>query len=122
MTLYRAPSTGLFLFIPWDRDQGFYRRETGLTFAFERQHVTRRLILENPAHLERYKQVLRELLADFWSTEKVLARMDAVFAQIQAAAMEDPLKPYSNEEVLDWRDRLKQYVIDRNAAFQAQLQ
>jgi len=122
MTLYRPPSTGLFLFIPWDRDQGFYRQEKELTFGFDRQHLTRRLILENPAHLERYKQVLRDLLAGFWATPEVHARIDAVFAQIQAAALEDPLKPYSNDEILEWRDRIKQYVLERNAALQAQLQ
>lgn len=119
--LYRAPATGKYMILPWDCDQGFWRPETGITHGFGNRVLTRVLILGNPAHLARYRQVLRELIAGPFATERVHARVEDVLAQIRAAAYEDPLKPWTSETFEARVQALKRYVADRNAAFLGQL-
>ena len=119
--MYRAPATGRFLLLPWDCDQGFWRPQSGITEPFQNRVLTRRLILENPANLARYKRILRELIDGPCSTARMHARVDEVAAQIRDAVREDPLRPYSVEEH-EYRVRsIKSYIASRNASFLAQL-
>ena len=117
-----APADGRFVILPWDRDQGFYRRENDLEFGFDRMILTRRVILEDPVRREAYRAALRVLLADAWSTTRVQARIDAVWAQIRDAVAEDPFKRWPDAEVADEVEWIKSYVEQRNAAFAQQLQ
>jgi spore coat protein CotH len=121
MYLYRSPVTGKFMFLPWDRDQGFYRDEQGITFGFDRHILTQNLILSQPAKLALYRQLLRQLIDGAWATAVMQARVDAIWAQIQAAAEEDALKPYSMSSTLYRIGRIKEYIEERNAAFLEQL-
>src|SRR6185503_1458417 len=119
--LYRNPATNRFLFLPWDRDQGFTRADPGITYGFERRILTRNLILNVPAALDRYRATLRRLIDGPCSTAAIQARVDFILGQIEAAAAEDPLKPYSTEEFRRRVQEIRAYVEQRNLAFQAQL-
>lgn len=112
-----APADGRFLILPWDRDQGFYREQDDLEFGFSNMILTRRILLEDPVRKAAYRDALRRLLADAWSTAPVHARIDAIWAQIREAVAEDPLKRWSTEEVADEVAWIKAYVARRNAAF-----
>jgi spore coat protein CotH len=119
--LYKDPATNRYLFLPWDRDQGFLRENTSITFGFERRILTRNLILNVPDALDRYRAVVRKLIDGPCSTAAIQARVDSILAQIEAGAAEDPLKPYSTEEFHQRVQEIRRYVEQRNAAFQAQL-
>ncbi len=121
MYLSRVGATGLYTLLPWDRDQGFLRDDPGITYRFDRRILTRNLILNHPQNLERYKAILRELLAGPWETSRAQARVDLVFAQIRDAALEDPLKPYSNDDFLRQPDLIKEYLAARNQSFRDQV-
>jgi len=119
--LYKNPATGLYLFLPWDRDQGFSREQTGITFGFDHRIVTRNLILGNAATLELYRRRLLSLIQGPCSTEAMHARIEFILGQVEAAAQEDFLKPYSTEEFRSRVQRIKAYVENRNRAFLEQL-
>ncbi len=119
--LYKSPVSGRYMILPWDRDQGFYRPENDILFAFHKLVMTRTYILNDPPRLAAYKNALRELLAGAWSTGAVQARIDAILEQVRDAAYEDPFKLYTNEEFEDEAAWMKAYVEQRNAAFQLQL-
>lgn len=119
--LYKSPASGKYMILPWDCDQGFWRPETGVTHGFENRVLTRVLVVWNPANLARYRQILRELIAGPFATERVHARVDYILEQIRAAAHEDPLKPWTSETFEARVQALKRYVADRNAAFLGQL-
>ena len=119
--LYRNPATNRYLFVPWDRDQGFSRADMGITYGFDRRILTRNLILHAPGMLDRYRAALRALIQGRCSTAAMQARIDFILAQIEAAAAEDPLKPYSTDEFRGRVQRIRDYVAQRNAAFLDQL-
>jgi spore coat protein CotH len=119
--LYRNPATGKFMLVPWDRDQGFTRQQTEVTFGFDRRILTRNLILRQPATLEQYRLRLRALLEGACSTSAIHARIDFIFGQIQAAALEDPLRPYSFDVFRNRVEEIKAYVEARNRTFLEQL-
>jgi spore coat protein CotH len=119
--LYRNPATNLYLFLPWDRDQGYSRDANGITYGFERRILTRNLILNVPEALSQYRAVLRRLIDGPCSASAIQARIDVILAQIDAAAAEDPLKPYSTDEFHGRVTEIRGYVEQRTSAFQAQL-
>jgi spore coat protein CotH len=121
MYLYRKPATGRFMFLPWDRDQGFFRSQTSITFGFDLHILTENLILARPDKLALYRSYLQQLLNGPWSTATIHARIDAIHAQIAQAAAEDTLKPYSTSTVASRIQSIKNYIAARNAAFQQQL-
>jgi hypothetical protein len=49
------------------------------------------------------------------------ARIDFILGQVEAAAQEDFLKPYSTDEFRSRVQRIKTYVENRNRAFLDQL-
>ena len=119
--LYRNPKTNRYVFLPWDRDQGFSRADSGILYGFDRRILTRNLILGSAGMVDRYRSALRSLLQGAGSTAAIQGRIDVILAQIEAAALEDPLKLYSNEEFLGSVRRIREYVDARNRAFQDQL-
>ena len=119
--LYRNPATNLYLFVPWDRDQGYTREDPGITYGFERRILTRNLILNAPGALDRYRAALRKLLDGPCSTAAIQGRIDVILAQIEAAATEDGLKPISTDEFRRRVREMRDYVERRNRAFQDQL-
>lgn len=119
--LYRNPATGLYLFLPWDRDQGFLREDNGILYGFDLRILTRNLILAKADRVQQYRASLRALIDGYGSTASMHARVDFIFAQIEAAALEDPHKRYSNEAFRASAQEIKAYVERRNRAFLDQL-
>jgi hypothetical protein len=119
--MYHSPISGQLTFIPWDRDQGFWQVDMGITHGFENRVLTRNLILDVPANLARYKQILRELIEGPYRTVPMQARVDSIADQIRQAAYEDVLKRYSNEEFEWFILHIKDYIAERNAAFLQQV-
>jgi spore coat protein CotH len=119
--LYRNPATNRYLFLPWDRDQGFSRSDPGITFGFDRRILTRNFILNMPEMMAQYRETLRRLIEGPHSTAAMQARIDEILAQIDAAAAEDPLKPYSTDEFRATAAQIRTYIEQRNRAFLEQL-
>jgi hypothetical protein len=119
--LYKSPLTGKYLILPWDCDQGFFRPQTGITEPFQNRLLTKILVLENAQNLERYKQILRELIEGPYATPLMHARVDYIFNQIKDAVLEDPVKPYSYSSFEGAVRSIKSYITRRNDGFLQQL-
>jgi hypothetical protein len=119
--MYVSPLTGKFMFLPWDRDQGFWREDDDILFGFSRRILTRNLILSDPSRVARYKQLVRQLIEGAWAAPVMQARVDYVSQQINDAVIEDPLRPSSVDDFRFWVKRVKRYVEERNAAFLQQM-
>jgi spore coat protein H len=120
--LYRSPASGKYMILPFDADQGFWRPEHGITQWFENRILTRNVVLWAPDNLSRYRQILRELIDGPYATDRMKARVDSIYRQIEQAAFEDPYKPRDNATFQARVQEIKTYIEGRNAAFRAQLQ
>ena len=110
--LYKNPKTEKFQTLIWDRDQSFWRPVgTGATAGFSEHMFTRRLILDRPENLKRYREILRGLLDGPAAPDRLVARLDAIFSEIKAAALEDPNKMVpANDAYLSSVRELRTYI------------
>jgi len=125
--LYKVPATGKYTMIPWDRNEGYWRlpATSSITEAFDRHILTRRLILERPENLERFKALLRELLAGPGATSVVQARFDAIYAQIQSHMQSEPVNPMRPRSYQIWlweTEELRLYLQQRNDGVRQQVE
>ena len=130
--LYKNPGTNKYLFIVWDRDGTYWRvPDYPSTFAFDQRVLTKKLILDVPENLARYKSTVQSLLESLHTTSDRQARVDFLANQVKAAVQDDPYKgqqlpgrggqPMSNE---DWQNEvaaLRSYIQMRNDALKAEL-
>ena len=124
--LYQVPATGKYTMIPWDRNEGYWRlpATSSITEAFDRHVLTRRLILERPENLERFKALLRDLLAGPGATSVVQARFDAIYAQIRPHMEVEPVNPLRPRSYQIWlweTEELRLYLQQRNDGVRQQL-
>ncbi len=117
----RIAGTGTFRFIVWDRDQAFWRLAP-VTFGFDRRIMTRRLLLDIPGNLDRFKLYLRQVIDGPAHPDVLEARLDFLRDQIRQAAFEDPFKSEpSNADLEDeWRD-LREFFRERRDGILPQL-
>jgi spore coat protein CotH len=125
--LYRNPATGKFTVIPWDRNEDFWRLPaTGsITQAFDRHVTTRAIVLNNPANLDRFRQLLRELLDGPGSAAAILAYYDFVYQQIQPHMQVEPInsaRPRSYQTWLNETAGTRVYIQQRNDGVRQQVQ
>jgi len=109
LNLYRNPQDNLFLLIPWDPTltyglHGFYPSDRDITYGFEQRVLTRLLILEQPANLDRYRQRLAQLIDGVNETTRQHGIIDSI----------------SNQVGVDGSS-IKAWVTNRNASVRAQL-
>ena len=125
--LYRVPSTGKYTVIPWDRNEGYWRlpADSSITEAFDQHLLTRRLILERPENLARFRTLLRQLLDGPGNTAAMQQRFDAIYAQIQPLMQVEPVnsaRPRTYQMWLDETAELRAYIQQRNDGVSQQLQ
>jgi spore coat protein CotH len=130
--LYKSPAADRYVFIVWDRDASYWRVPNyPSTFAFDQRVLTKKLILENPDNLARFKAAVGALLAGPHTTDERQARVDFLASQVKDAVLEDPYKgaqlpgrsgqPMSAEEWQNEVAALRTYVRLRNDALKAEL-
>lgn len=115
--LYR-PDDGTFQPVVWDKDNTFAWLHMPPWHNFETNVLTRKVLLD-PALRRVYLQALLDTAAAAADLEK--EALDA-YDQIRTAALEDPLKPYSNEQFEKAVDDVRQFARERGAIVRAFLQ
>jgi spore coat protein H len=100
---YRLEDSTSHVFIAWDEDIAFQRPDFGITTRNEENVLTRKT-LELPAYSSQYFSVLSEAAgsASGWLRQE----MQRQFDMINAAMLEDTLKPYTNAEYTADRETL----------------
>jgi spore coat protein CotH len=124
--LYRNPATGKFTFIPWDRNEDFWRLPTtaSITQAFDRHVTTRAIVTNNPDNEARFKALLRQLLDGPGSAATILAMFDAIYAQIQPHMQVEPVNPARPRTYQTWLNETagtRVYIQQRNDGVRQQV-
>lgn len=100
---YRLEDSTRHAFIAWDEDNAFMTPDFGLTTRHEENVLVRKL-MESPEWRERYFAVLNEAADSSSEVDEghtdgwLLAEMHRQLHLISDAMLEDPSKPYTNEE------------------------
>ncbi len=102
--LYKAASTDKYTVIGWDRNETFWRLPytASITEAFDRHILTRRLILDRPENMARFKELLRQLLDGAGTVETLQARFDFIYNQIKPHMEVEPLNPKKPRSFQTW--------------------
>jgi spore coat protein CotH len=124
--VYRVPGTGKFTVIPWDRNEGYWRlpADSSITEAFDQHLLTRRIILERPENLARFRTLLKEILAGPGATPVMQAKFDFIYAQIQGHMQVEPVNPARPRSYQNWLDEtaeLREYIRLRNDGVRQQV-
>jgi spore coat protein CotH len=120
--IYLDPNTGRWIVLAWDREEGYWALRDSIVTGFDQRILTRRLILENPATLDHYKAVLRQLLEGPASVESMDARIEFLRNQLQDAIAQDPYKTAGTLETwLDHLQTIRTFVRQQNAMIRSQL-
>jgi spore coat protein CotH len=121
--IYPNPRTGRWIVLAWDREEGYWATRDSIITGFDQRVLTRQLILQDPATLDRFKAVLRQLVSGAASVDSIDAQVEFLRSQLQDAVAEDP---YKTAGTLDsWRDHLqtiRTFARQQNAMIQSQLQ
>lgn len=127
---YKNPNTGKFTFIPWDRNEGWWRlpADASIIQAFEKHVLTRSLILGQPQNLDRFRALLRELLGGPGSAAALEAEFDRIHAQIKDQLLEEPFasrvpgkRPSNYQQWQAEAQGLRDYIRLRNDGVRRQL-
>ncbi|HJU42290.1 MAG TPA: CotH kinase family protein [Vicinamibacterales bacterium] len=100
---YRLENSTNHVFIAWDEDVGFLSPDFGVTTRFNDNVLTRKT-LELSSYQSQYFSVLNEAAtaAAGWMRQEMQRQFDL----INQAMLEDPQKPYTNDEYNAERQRL----------------
>jgi len=121
--IYLDPNTGHWVLLAWDRETGYWALRDSIVTGFDQRILTQRLILADPATLEHYKAVLRDLVRGAASVDDMNSRIDFIRDQIQDAVAEDPYKTAGSVE--NWRahlETIRTFIRQHNAMIESQLQ
>lgn len=107
--LYRFAQTGLSQLLVWDKDRTFSWLEMPPWHNVDTNVLTRK-IWAVPELRRAYLQVLLDAAAAADGLEREALR---AYEQIRVAALEDPLKPYSNEEFEQAVESVSRFTRER---------
>jgi hypothetical protein len=120
---YFDPQTGKFFVLPWDPDNTFGSQgETPEKLIYSKlgRNVMTAVVRDRSDLRERYKMKIAEALATL-PLDALLAKADAIHAQIKDAVYEDPKKMYDNG-TFDWSlTNIKDFATARYANLHMQL-
>ena len=125
--LYKSPRNGRFRLIPWDRGESYWRPiDEPVTFTFERRVLTRRLIVERPENLERFRRILAELIAGPSAPEIMAGRVEHLRNLLDDHVPVEPPNPHrlwSGPQQWTWEvDGLKrEFILGRIEEIRRQL-
>jgi CotH kinase protein/Lectin C-type domain/Putative metal-binding motif len=106
--VYRAPG-GLWTFMPWGTDQTFEDDGTGI---WGQTAVVQALCEASTPCRQRLAEAIERVIGQVDALD-FAGRCDELQALISDAVAEDPLKEYSNEDVVSWIDRTRSFVQNR---------
>jgi spore coat protein CotH len=118
--LYQYAGRRRFVFIPWDKDTSFQNPRWPLFHRTQENVLTRRL-LADPGLRKVYTDAVLRAVSSFVNSRWLLPRMEAAYAQIRQAVMEDRNKPYSNAEFEQSIAGLRGIIEARESDVRAQL-
>lgn len=95
--LYQYAGQSRFVLIPWDKDTTFVSPSWPILSRIETNVLARR-ILADPAQMAAYRDAVRRAAEVAVNASFLVPRLDAMYAVIRNAALEDRKKPYTNEE------------------------
>jgi spore coat protein CotH len=100
---YRLEDSTTHVFIAWDEDVGFVAPDFGITTRLDENVLTRKT-LELPAYRSQYFSVLGEAAtaAADWLRQEMQRQLDL----IHEAMLEDPQKPYTNDDYAGERAKM----------------
>lgn len=125
--LYKSPRSGRFLLLPWDRGESYWRPiDEPITFTFERRVLTRRLLVERPENLPRFRRILAELIAGPSAPDVMAARVEHLRHRLEAYVPLEPPNPHrlwSGPQQWTWEvDGLKRdFILGRIEQIRRQL-
>jgi spore coat protein CotH len=96
--LYRDATTGQSRMLPWDADHAMYAADYPL-LSGANENVLMRRALEDPVLRARYIVYVREAIQSAAAGDWLAREIAFESQQIRDAALADPVKPYSNEEL-----------------------
>jgi hypothetical protein len=118
---YNDPLTG-FVVIPWDKDATFtrldpdvdpytYKKPPEVFHGREFYDIT----TADPAWFQRYIEAVAFALDEGYRVDLLQQRIDAWAAQIEAAAADDPNRPFTFAQHLDAVEDKREFVAERHA-------
>jgi spore coat protein CotH len=121
--LYRFQNTTKFMFLPWDKSNTFWDPNYFIFRNVEDRQVDHRnrlvlRALQDPDLRTLYLETLLECASNAEFLELEVIRE---YGQIRAAALGDPVKPFTNEDFEQAVVDLKTFARDRSAAVRAQV-
>jgi spore coat protein CotH len=111
---------GRFVFIAWDRDGSFNSPAWPVFHRLDQNVLTRRL-LADPAVESIYLEALRRTVDEVVTPEVLGSRLEAAYALIREAVLEDSHRAHGNDEFEAEVDRLRTFVASRRASVSRQL-
>ena len=117
--LYQYAGQSRFVFIPWDKDTTFVSADFPLLQRVDSNVLVRRL-LADPAQMAFYRDAVKRAGTVAVNRAFLLPRIEAMYALIRNAALEDGKKPYTDEEFELGVEGLKALVGAREQAIAAQ--
>ena len=109
--LYRPPDTGRFRLLSWDKDSTFAWLQMPPAHNFDENVLTRKLWANDLLR----QQYLQELLRAAAAARDMTDDVTRLHELIGEAALNDRLKPYSNQEFSDAVDDVRRFARERAA-------
>jgi spore coat protein CotH len=117
--LYQYGGRDRFVFIPWDKDSTFVSGTWPLYRNLETNVLARRLVADSSKRTY-YADAVRRVVSTYVNERWLVPQLDAAWAQIQAAALGDPHKPFSAGEVQAAVAGLRGVIVARESDVGAQ--
>jgi hypothetical protein len=115
---YRLQGRNLFVFIPWDKDVTFRDASRSIWQNVERNVLTRRA-LAVPELRQHYLAALERCVEV--GSAMLEQEIERQYQQIRVAALEDPLRPFTNAQFEEGIAGLRAYAFDRPRSLAAQI-
>jgi hypothetical protein len=114
--IYHEPAADTWTWIPWGTDQAWERDITALSGT----GLLIEKCFDEPSCLAEYTRVAAEVL-DTYDSLDLAGEVERVAGLVDAAALEDPRKPYEYEKYLRHQDEARDYIAARAVSLRAQV-
>jgi spore coat protein CotH len=96
--LYQYGGERRFTFVPWDKDTCLHHADWPAFLRVETNVLVRRL-LSDAGQQKLYLETLRRVASSYVNPRWLTPRLESAYTQIREAALQDPHKPQSNDEL-----------------------
>jgi spore coat protein CotH len=117
--LYQYAGTNRFVFIPWDKDTTFVSPDFALLERLDSNVLVRRL-LADPAQMAFYRSEVKRAATVAVNPRFLGPKIEAAYALIRNAALEDTHKPFTNEQFELGVEGMKALIAAREQNIAAQ--